>query len=300
MACYFPFRVDNPNFGRMADAPAKIPVPCGKCPYCLQRRANNWVFRCMQETKRAKSAIWVTFTYDQPPLTDNGFMTLRKSDFQNFIKRLRKYDRKTPEDIENNLNIKYYSCGEYGSKTQRPHYHAVIFNTHQDFIVKAWDGFTSLGDENGVKLGFTTFDEVNENTVMYTAKYMNKGRLIPMFEKDDRIPEFQLFSKNLGSNFLTDATIRHYHANPTKSYVTVDGFKKPLPRYFRTKLDYPEHIKDAQIQFAQTKANTEYLKQYDEYLLSRAPAQTFEEFRYARKTSAIEYFRQSLNKRKKI
>jgi hypothetical protein len=45
--------------------------------------------------------------------------SLNVAHFQKFMKRLR--DRIKP------LKIRFFHCGEYGDKTRRPHYHALIF-----------------------------------------------------------------------------------------------------------------------------------------------------------------------------
>jgi len=287
MGCFFPFKVDNPKFGASDDAPAKIPVPCGKCPYCLQRRANNWVFRCMQEAKVSDSSIWCTFTYETPPMTKTNMMTLRKRCFQLFIKRLR---RSLPL-----ANIKYYACGEYGDTYERPHFHAIIFNADADSIEKAWNRYV----DGTIRNGFVTFDEVNERTVMYTAKYMNKGKLIPKFEGDIRLPEFQLFSKGLGISYLTEAKIAYHKADTSRLFTYVDGHKKALPRYFRLKI-YDEEERAEQAELAQKVSTETYEEQYAEFLKSRAPGQTFEEFRYSRKEMALSEFRKKVASRKKF
>ena len=49
----------------------------------------------------------------------NNPIILKKSDFQKFIKRLRK-----------DYDIKYFACGEYGDKTLRPHFHAILFGVN--------------------------------------------------------------------------------------------------------------------------------------------------------------------------
>lgn len=111
------------------------PVPCGKCPECRNRRATGWAFRILQEYKKATTAHFLTLTYDEtrvPRNNDTGYATLNKSDVQNFIKRLRKYSKKGTK------KIRYYAVGEYGSETQRPHYHIIIFNAKTELIEKAW------------------------------------------------------------------------------------------------------------------------------------------------------------------
>lgn len=277
MACYFPFKGEE-----------GIPFQCGKCPYCLQRRANDWVFKCIQEAKVSISAHWCTFTYVQPNITEKGFMTIDKTSLQKFFKRLRK---KYPET---HPKIKYYAVGEYGTKTLRPHYHAIIFNAHREDILEAWTGV--YGEtENGL----VHFDLVNENTVMYTTKYMMKSKKVPLFEGDDRIPEFQLFSKGLGISYLSKQVIEWHKADPTRLYVTVDGFKKALPRYFRLKI-YDELERQKQAEYAQQKANEEYDRQYKQYKKSKSKGQTFEEFRFSRKKNAIKAFHEHLSQRDKL
>lgn len=292
--CYFPFKVDNPHYGTDENQPPKLPANCGKCPYCLQRRASNWVFRCIQELKVSRTAYFITLTYEHPPITKNGFMTLCKKDFQNFMKRLRKL-YPLPDPNDRTTQIKYYAVGEYGTRTQRPHYHAILFNADADKVVQAWKG--TYGETVN---GLTDFKPVNENTTQYTAKYINKIGKIPLFEADDRVPEFQLFSKGLGINYLTEATIAFHQADPKRLYVTQSGFKKALPRYFKDKIFTDEDVKKKQAQLAQARANTVYDEQYKQYKKAKGKGQTFEEFRYARKKNALDNFRKNAQKRDNI
>ena len=102
-------------------------LPCGKCPNCMRRRTSGWSFRLIKEGERSETALFVTLTYDTKyvPLTKNGFMSLNKRHIQTYMKRLRKLsDRK----------LKYYVCGEYGSKRDRPHYHMIIFNADAEKV----------------------------------------------------------------------------------------------------------------------------------------------------------------------
>ena len=215
--------------------------------------------RCMMEQRYSDSSNWVTLTYANPPLSPKNLMpTVFKRDVQNFFKRLRKIPRGY-----SSRSIKYYLCAEYGEMGSRPHYHAIIFNSDIESIQEAWRGeFTptwlehppskrkvfknfqwcdakplyNVNLDTDIVLGTVHFDDVNENTVAYTAKYMNKGKLIPQFDGDDRHPEFQLFSLGLGEEWLTDAVKDYYRSNPDKMFVTMNGFKKPLPRFFVKKI----------------------------------------------------------------
>ena len=108
-------------------------VPCGRCLECLKDRVNSWFFRLYNEQKNAKTALFITLTYDDEHLsyTDNGSMCLNYKDTQLFWKRLRKAQPK------GDPKIRYFLVGEYGSKTHRPHYHAILFNTTAQAIEKA-------------------------------------------------------------------------------------------------------------------------------------------------------------------
>lgn len=148
-------------------------------------------------------------------------MTLCKRDFQLFIKRLRfNTGVKT---------IKYYACGEYGSDTWRPHYHAIMYDVTEDSIEKAWGlGHIRIGTVTGASIGYTT-------------KYICKDKRVPLHANDDRIPEFSLMSKNLGKNYVTPQ-MKKWHIENLASYVVVEGgYQKPLPRYYRDFIFNDDH-----------------------------------------------------------
>lgn len=198
-----------------------IPVPCGKCPPCLKRRASGWSFRIMQHYKTASSAHMVTLTYDNAhiPITKNGFRTLQYTDVQLFFKRLRKVN---PE------KLKYYVAGEYGTQTRRPHYHIVLFNAILSTIQPAW------------MLGSVHYCPLNEATVGYTLKYMCKPPQfrIPQHRNDDRLPERSLISKGLGGNYLSPQMITWHKADlDNRMYCNIeDGKKIAMPRYYKDKI----------------------------------------------------------------
>ena len=219
MACDTPFYVNNPRYPIYSND-RQVPVPCGKCPACLSRRTSVWTFRLKTQAKNANTSYFVTLTYDTRfvPITKRGFLTLDKRDVQLYFKRLRKAH---PKEVV----IKYYLAGEYGSKTFRPHYHIILFNADIELIHKAWD-------KGEVHIG-----ELTEASAAYTAKYINKGKIIPMHKNDDRLPEFSLMSKKLGLNYLSEKIINYHRADIERNFITLeDGKKISLPRYFREKI----------------------------------------------------------------
>lgn len=199
-------------------------VPCGYCYQCLHRRQSAWAFRLGQELKRSTSACFLTLTYtdENIPKSYNGNPTLEKKHYQNFTKRLRKKCKTT--------NIKYYACGEYGDVTNRPHYHAIIFNLPHSYTTNA-EHISQIWGQGHIHIAPCTTP-----TIHYVTKYLMKGRFLPTGELDDRNPHFSLMSKKMGSNYLTPQMIK-YHKENLQSYIKLDGGQAAsLPRYFRDQI----------------------------------------------------------------
>lgn len=222
MAC------DTPFYVSINWQPDKVPVPCGRCPPCQTRRVSEWAFRLRKQEEISDSALFVTLTYNTThvPISPKGFMNLCKRDFQLFMKRLRK--------LHSYEKITYYACGEYGSNSYRPHYHAIIFNAREDEVAKSW------------QLGEIHIGKVTGASIAYTLKYINKGKRIPLHKNDDRIPEFSLMSKGMGSNYLTPSTVNYHKSDLSKAYIKIEnGIKIALPRYYKNKI-YNEHEQKSQ------------------------------------------------------
>lgn len=196
-------------------------LPCGKCYECKSRRVSGWSFRLMKEAEVSTSAFFITLTYspEKTQITPKGYMTLNKRDLQLFMKRLRKV---------NNQKLKYYAVGEYGGKTDRPHYHIILFNVDVETIELSW------------QLGHIHVGQVTEASTGYTLKYVSKEGKIPKHQNDDRLPEFSLMSKKMGANYLTPQMLRwHKEENEVinRSYCNLkDGKKIAMPRYYRDKI----------------------------------------------------------------
>jgi len=96
----------------------EIDLPCGQCIGCRLERSRKWAIRCVHEASLYENNSFITLTYAPENLPAEGTLVLKH--FQDFMKRLRK---RFPEE-----KIRFFHCGEYGEKTQRPHYHACLFN----------------------------------------------------------------------------------------------------------------------------------------------------------------------------
>lgn len=241
--------------------PTRGPLPCGKCVACLKRRQDDWVVRLSHELEVSTSAYFVTLTYRESnvprsvdsrpfikqfisdrekkmnipnPTYGQSFNVLCRRDAQLFIKRLRKF-------IEP-YKIRYFLCGEYGSRTFRPHYHAIIFNFPDAFdvsesISKKWSH------------GFVTVTSVTSPRIRYVAKYCSCGYNLDSFRSLKEFRPFVLCSKRpaIGSSFLSDERIDFHRRNLTTEFTNIDGSKSRLPRFYKDKIfddDMKAHLHD--------------------------------------------------------
>jgi len=263
----------------------KYDVPCGKCPNCLKRRVSGWSFRLMQHEKISHAAFFVTLTYntDHVPITKNGFMSLEKTDLQKYFKRLRKLHPK------GSIPLKYYACGEYGSKRFRPHYHFIIFNADRDLIERAWRAPKDMGD---IFIG-----DVSEASVGYVLKYMCKPKLIPMHKNDDRQKEWSLMSKGLGANYLSDKIIK-FHASDLENRMYCplpDGKKIALPRYYAQKI-YNDSQREIQMLLAENASIQSDRDSYEKFRALKYDA-TYPEYKDSQRLGRYNQFYSQQKKR---
>lgn len=201
-------------------------VPCGKCAFCAATLRSDWATRLHYEARKHYGSKFVTLTYSNNNLTwKSGQPQLVKSDLQNFFKRLRKLGHK----------FRYYSVGEYGSQTYRPHYHIILFGDVPEMDIRqAWARYHRVRKKY-YALGHTHIGLVTQASIMYCLGYVVNGKAWKM--KFKRQAPFTLMSRRpgLGKNYLTKAMIA-WHKSDRKNYVMLDGEKRHLPRYYKTKI----------------------------------------------------------------
>ncbi len=225
MPCFHPITAYNKIGGGLTWKPhesngTKTPVSCKQCTGCRQEYSRQWALRNMHEASLWLNNIFITLTYDNEHLPEHG--TLVKKDFQNFIKRLRKQLK--------GHKIKYYACGEYGSITIRPHYHFIMFNLpiqwiqDPEIVAQVWTH------------GHVRVDPCNTGTIRYVTGYVISGKTEPLTDCDDRLPNFSIMSKHLGSNYLSPAVIK-FHKERLEAHITLPGgFKTSMPRYYADRI----------------------------------------------------------------
>lgn len=207
-------------------------VPCGKCNFCLQNRRNAWAYRLSYELRRAKSATFITLTYDNDhvPVKIIGtrpYLVLDKTELQSFHKVLKQYQhrllKKEKVSDRKTWKIKYYSVGEYGTAYNRPHYHCILFNLHPK--VKHKLELNEIWTK-----GTIFFGTVEDASIQYVAKYV-----IDREQAEDlRTRPFANMSKGLGSNYIDKR--KDYHRASKHLYVMKDGFKQAMPRYYKERI----------------------------------------------------------------
>lgn len=210
-------------------------VPCGKCGFCLTNRRSQWMFRIGQEMKRQMvPGYFLTLTYDEKHVrrTAEGRLSLRFYDIQLYLKRIRKA----------RYYAKYVCVGEYGPVTVRPHYHMLLWtDAPVDFLASNWKSSV-----DGSVMGAVYFGELNLASAMYALKYIiqPKQRAVDGVEKTRA-----QFSKGLGLAFLTSRMYDYLtedYENPVL-FVSVDGRKVSLPRYYRCKIFTKFQLKEEQL-----------------------------------------------------
>lgn len=265
---------ENERLLKKGEAGAYRFIPCGKCIGCRTEERKNWAIRIELEARQYDHNYFLTLTYDDEHLKFKDYTvsksewqsdlpigyskiytrqdwwngTLDKQDLRTFIKSLRKY-------IERDYGmtgLKFYACGEYGSKFQRPHYHLILMNC-PEFDLKP------IGDMNRYTKdayctndriqkiwgkGFIQINKATWDSISYTAGYCMK-KLFGEVKNEyyaymGQEPIFALMSRNPGIGRA------YYNLNQKDIYdydeiINSKGKAVKVPRYFDRLLDKEDH-----------------------------------------------------------
>lgn len=206
--------------------PNGLQVPCGKCIQCRIQKRSEWSIRCLHELDNHADSVFVTLTYTDDNIPDNN--SLRYQDLCLFFKRLRKNlgDRK----------IRYFACGEYGSDTNRPHYHAIIFGlslreSDKLIVMKSWNKC----DWTVQSIRKKSFGIAEADSIRYVAQYIDKklsGKMAEeAYDAQGREPVFCIRSLGLGRSYCDNNrdTIE-------TGKITYRGKPMSIPRYYLKRL----------------------------------------------------------------
>lgn len=221
-----------------------IEIPCGTCVGCRKANAFDWQQRAVAELQGYDRSSFITLTYEdrQLPLNRDGAATLRYEDFQKFMKRLRK------KHDGQDLDIRYFACGEYGSKTMRPHFHAIIYGydfPDRKFVKISKKGSLLYTSDELSELwpyGICNLGDVNAATCGYVAGYIASkiGKYSNARYEDLDIRPPKLFASrrpSLGLRWF-EANAEKYLETDVQYLRTENGsFGIGLPKYFKKKLE---------------------------------------------------------------
>lgn len=186
--------------------------------------------------------------------------TLLLGDHQKFIRKLRKKIKQP---------VRFYMCGEYGTKLQRPHYHYLIFGyTFPDkkYFKKSEAGTPLYRSELLETIwthGHSWIGEVDYDTCAYVAGYIMKKitgeKAQEHYLRTDEAgnnfwlkPEFNLMSRNPGIGY--DWWLKYNRDVLVDDAVYRYGRKTKTPRYYDKLLERVDPRKHAELKQARRDA----------------------------------------------
>lgn len=230
----------------------RLDLPCGQCIGCRLERSRQWATRIMFESQMHKHNCFITLTYSNDFLPNPP--SLRYSDFQAFMKRLRKYFEPT--------KVRFYMCGEYGDNNFRPHYHAILFGV--DFADRYLHSRTSAGyniDRSATlerlwPFGYSSIADVTFESAAYVARYVMKkvtgdlaedhyAYVCPSTgEVSQLVPEFNRMSlrPGIGATWFD----KYFTSDMVNDSVVINGVECKPPRYFDKLLERRDKLEMAE------------------------------------------------------
>lgn len=238
MACYHPLPAwryasggislhQSPHPGAMY-----LQVPCSTCIGCRAAQAKAWALRCHLELGQHSTASFVTLTYEEKYLPP----TLSRPHLQKWVRSVRKR-------LDTAGAVRFFACGEYGSRYKRPHYHALMFGLGletRSLMSAAWGK------------GHVTVERVNPARIAYVAGYTQKkisdafhrSRDTEWYDEHGEVfryqPPFLQMSRRPGIG----GHARQF-SNSWRDFAVMNGCKQAVPRFLHEswkKLATPEEI----------------------------------------------------------
>lgn len=246
--CYYSQLIKNPKYKKTKknggivppitdQRVTYVPIGCGKCMECRAKKAREWQVRLLEDIKHHKNGKFITLTFSNESYTklwkelepkgyqgydlDNQIATLAS---RRFLERWRKTFKKS---------LRHWYVTELGQTgTEHLHLHGIVWTNETMETVEAHWQYGWIWKGKMVKGRLINY--VNEATVNYTIKYVNKA--------DEKHPNYRsiiLTSPGIGANYkLTgNAKKNQYHSEKTdETYKTRSGHKMGLPIYWRNHL----------------------------------------------------------------
>jgi len=212
-----------------------IKVPCGTCELCRGEQARQWAVRITHEARQWEANAFLTLTYADAKLPEHN--SLNYEHLEMFWDRLRARNRRKGEK-----SPRYYAVGEYGDKTNRPHYHACLFG--MDFVqgriilrekpTTLWTHpeLEQLWGNGNVSIGALNFATARYTASYITKKLRSKQKYVRVDEETgELIPLEQpraFMSRNIAKNWWTEFG----HQIKDHDHVVIDGNTQKPPKAY--------------------------------------------------------------------
>ena len=249
----------------------RIIVPCGKCRECQNSLRAGLVARFKNEQKYLPYVKLVTLTYTDINMLNlyykpYKFVSFDGIEFKNrLLKKLQSDEEKDvfhrykhfllnkehaktfvsefQKRYEDKFGckVKYYLCGEYGTLSDRPHFHIAIFFQYfhtdkmlHEFITNSWRyGEVQIGDCTDGGLNY-----VAKHCYKQDAGSKVQQKLAPIFHLQSK------YHGGIGCNLVKDYSILYNNENGNKfGIIKGTPYKYSFPRYVRKKL-FPNGYSD--------------------------------------------------------
>ena len=193
------------------------------------------------QRERGFESSFLTLTYTEENLPADG--SLSPDDHSEFVNKLKlRLWRK-------GLKMRYYMCGEYGEKLERPHFHYLIFG--YDFPDKYhWKThrgekyFRSPELEAIWTYGQSLIGRVTVESAGYTARYVLKKHTgksaVKHYVNEDGVilhPEFARMSLKPGIGAEWFEKYGKSDVYDSGDFIVINGKKYSTPRYYDTLLE---------------------------------------------------------------
>lgn len=216
MRCRYPFLKGLEEFG------------CRKCLPCRINRQRQLTIACVLEAGQHADNTFATLTYDDENYPESGSVSVRTA--QLFLKRLRRAIGP----------LRYLIVGEYGERTWRAHYHALLFGVRDGRgVADSWPfGFvhiSGVGPESiGYVTGYCLKGAVNESGM----RWLNQAHLSPEFARWSRKPSLGALGADRIASFYTSKEGSALLARTGAPSTTVRHGQKmwALGRYLRARV----------------------------------------------------------------
>ena len=215
-----------------------VPRQCGKCMHCVKKKARDMKQRLLEDIRVNKNALFVTFTFSDEALVklEDELKYVKGYDLDNEVMKLAINRMSLRIKAKTGNRMRRFVVSEIGgTRTQRIHAHAIVWNVDAETIKEQWAmyGHTYIGEY------------VNSQTIGYIVKYI--------YKTDIKHKEYRpkiIASRGIGKDFIYSASaalIREQNGNDGPMYVHRNGIKEPLNRQFKQWIFTEDEIEEQTI-----------------------------------------------------